>query len=125
MREPLHPVDLYAGEKLREIRKLRGLSAAKLGQLLPKPITFQQIQKYEKGINRMSLSRIYDFAEVLQVSIQHFIPESAFEDGAVPVITRQECDMINCMRVLPDQCRNSIGALLKELRKIRGISLSE
>ncbi len=120
MKKAPHPVDLYAGQKLREARQSRGLSAAKLGQLLSQPITFQQIQKYEKGINRMSLSRIYEFAEALQVPIPHFIPDLSIESEDKPIISRQEYNLIHCIRQLPSPCRNSMIALIKELRKDHG-----
>ena len=50
------PVDVHVGERLRLARTLRGFSQSKLGQL--EDISFQQIQKYERGLNRISASRL-------------------------------------------------------------------
>lgn len=66
-------VDIHIGRRIRLRRNLLGWSQEELGQFLG--LTFQQIQKYEKGINRVSGSRLYDFAAVLGVSVGFF-----FED---------------------------------------------
>lgn len=66
-----HPVDLKLGKKLREIRTSRGMSQAELGKQLG--ITFQQIQKYETGKNRISVSRLFDIAGVFDLPIQWFL----------------------------------------------------
>lgn len=125
MKEAPHPVDLYAGQRLRELRQSRGLSQADLGQRLSRPITFQQIQKYERGVNRMALSRIYEFAEALQVPVNQFIPEADFADDYIPTMTKQEYEVINRLRNAPSKLRNSIIALLKTIGKDDGMPLSE
>ena len=61
-----HPVDIYVGKKLREIRIMRGLSQEELGSACG--VTFQQIQKYERAQNRISASRMYEFGKVLNTS---------------------------------------------------------
>ena len=66
-------VDLHVGSRLRMRRQLVGMSQEKLGELLG--ITFQQVQKYEKGANRISASRLYFAAKILAVPVQFF-----FED---------------------------------------------
>jgi len=65
-----HPVDILAGARLRTRRKEIGISQAALG--LSSGITFQQIQKYENGANRISLSRLSEFAIMLKVPISYF-----------------------------------------------------
>ena len=65
-----NPVDIYVGEKLKERRKLLGLSQTELADMLA--LSFQQIQKYEKGKNRISASRLVDLSNVLEVSISYF-----------------------------------------------------
>ena len=65
-----NPIDISVGSKLREKRRGAGMSQDQLAQRVG--LTFQQIQKYEKGANRISCSKIYQFAEVLNVPVSHF-----------------------------------------------------
>ncbi len=65
-----HPVDLYVGSRVRMRRLMMGLSQNELGEALG--ITFQQIQKYEKGANRIGASRLFDISNILKVNVQYF-----------------------------------------------------
>ena len=65
------PVDSHVGERLRLARTLRGLSQSKLGEL--ESLSFQQIQKYERGVNRISASRLAHFAYHLNFPIEFFL----------------------------------------------------
>lgn len=65
-----HPVDEFVGRKLRERRTLMGMSQENLASRVG--ITFQQVQKYERGANRMSASRLFEFAQILGVPVGHF-----------------------------------------------------
>jgi transcriptional regulator with XRE-family HTH domain len=67
-----HPVDILVGAKLREIRSIHGLSQVDLAKYCN--ITFQQVQKYESGANRISASRMYEFATIFKVSPAVFFP---------------------------------------------------
>lgn len=68
-----HPIDIHVGERVRARRLLTGLSqdafASKLG------ITFQQVQKYEKGANRISASRLYRISKILNVPVAYFFDD--------------------------------------------------
>ena len=68
-----HPVDIHVGARLRQRRNLVGLSQTKLSESVG--LTFQQIQKYERGTNRISSSRLYEFAKVLAVPVSYFFDE--------------------------------------------------
>jgi transcriptional regulator with XRE-family HTH domain len=70
-----NPIDSHIGQKLKEIRMLMRLSQEQVGELIG--VSFQQIQKYEMGTNRISASRLYEFAQVFQK------PISIFFDGYV------------------------------------------
>jgi transcriptional regulator with XRE-family HTH domain len=72
---------------------LLGMSQERLGELLG--LTFQQIQKYEKGSNRIGASRLFDIAKVLDVSIQYF-----FEgyEGAASVLNAESCTITNILQ---------------------------
>lgn len=69
-RKPPNPIDIYVGNRVRLRRVLVGLSQEKLGDGLE--LTFQQVQKYEKGTNRISASRLYKIAQILEVPVQFF-----------------------------------------------------
>jgi transcriptional regulator with XRE-family HTH domain len=69
-----NPIDVHVGSRVRFRRMLLGMSQEKLGDKLG--LTFQQIQKYEKGINRIGASRLFDLAQVLGVSVQFFYEEA-------------------------------------------------
>ncbi len=64
------PVDIYVGQKLKVARRFLGLSQEQLAKV--SGVTFQQVQKYEKGVNRISASRLYSFAKALNVEIGFF-----------------------------------------------------
>lgn len=68
-----NPVDIHVGSRVRLRRTMLGMSQEKLGEQLG--ITFQQIQKYEKGSNRIGASRLQRISEVLNVPVSFF-----FED---------------------------------------------
>jgi transcriptional regulator with XRE-family HTH domain len=64
------PLDRIVGQRLRAARQLRKLSQERLGEMLG--VSFQQIQKYEKGTNRIGASRLHQIARVLGVPIEFF-----------------------------------------------------
>ena len=72
-----NPIDKHVGSRVRMRRKMLGMSQTKLGDALG--LTFQQVQKYEKGTNRISASRLQQLAHILQV------PVTFFFEGAPPV----------------------------------------
>lgn len=68
-----NPIDAHVGSRVRLRRMLLGMSQEKLGELLG--LTFQQVQKYEKGVNRIGASRLFDLSHVLGVTVQFFYDE--------------------------------------------------
>jgi len=68
-----NPIDIHVGARLRQRRTLLGMSQGKLGDMIG--LTFQQIQKYERGANRIGASRLYDLSRILDVSIAYFFEE--------------------------------------------------
>lgn len=69
-----NPVDLHVGSRVRFRRMLIGMSQEKLGESLG--LTFQQIQKYEKGVNRIGASRLYELGKALGVSVAFFYEDA-------------------------------------------------
>lgn len=65
-----HPVDIHIGNRVRTIRIRRGLTQTALAQMID--LTFQEIQKYERGANRVSGSRLYEMAGALDVPVTAF-----------------------------------------------------
>ncbi len=61
------PVDIHVGARIRLRRTLLGMSQEKLGKRIG--LTFQQIQKYERGANRVGASRLYQLGKVLNVPV--------------------------------------------------------
>lgn len=77
--------DLHVGLKVRKARKAMGMSQTELGNQLG--VSFQQIQKYEKGSNRIGSGRLWEISRVLQVPIDYFfdgIDENVSSENAVP-----------------------------------------
>src|SRR6188472_1002835 len=76
-----NPMDVHVGARVRLRRMLLGMSQEKLGEKLG--LTFQQVQKYEKGINRIGASRLYDLAQVLGVPVQFFYEDAPIGESRV------------------------------------------
>ena len=68
-----HSVDVHVGAKIRLRRKMLGVSQTELADAVG--LTFQQIQKYERGTNRVSASKLFDFARKLDVPISYFFDD--------------------------------------------------
>ncbi len=85
-----NPIDIQVGNRVRIRRMLIGMSQERLGDLLG--LTFQQVQKYEKGVNRIGAGRLFEVARILNVPVDFFyeglnaITEGGLGDGAPPVM---------------------------------------
>ncbi len=80
-----NPIDAHVGGRVRLRRMLLGISQEKLGEQLG--LTFQQIQKYEKGVNRIGASRLFDLSKVLNVPIQFFYDDAPAAENGVAAHT--------------------------------------
>ncbi len=67
------PIDIHVGSRVRLRRTLLGMSQERLGDALG--LTFQQVQKYERGVNRVGASRLFDISRVLDVPISYFFDD--------------------------------------------------
>lgn len=113
--ESPHPTDVHVGNQLRLRRKVLGLSQDALGRQVG--VTFQQIQKYERGTNRTSASRLWEFAQALNVSEDYFF-EALLDDE--PSIDRQDIgnskeiqQLINAYYAIPEgKVRDKMRQLL-------------
>ncbi len=74
-----NPIDIHVGSRIRLRRNILGMSQEKLGESLG--ITFQQIQKYEKGTNRVGASRLQAIAGILQVPVAFFFEDAPGQES--------------------------------------------
>ena len=74
-----NPIDKHVGSRLRMRRMMLGMSQTNLGDALG--ITFQQVQKYEKGTNRISASRLQHISHILQVPVPFFFEGAPHQPG--------------------------------------------
>jgi transcriptional regulator with XRE-family HTH domain len=77
-----NPIDKHVGSRVRMRRMMLGMSQEKLGDALG--LTFQQVQKYEKGTNRIGASRLQQIAHILQVPVSFFFEGAPSAGGAAP-----------------------------------------
>jgi transcriptional regulator with XRE-family HTH domain len=89
-----NPIDVHVGARIRLRRTLLGISQTTLAEAVG--LTFQQVQKYEKGANRVSSSRLVDMANALDVDIPYFFQEMSAEVG------QQTPSMLMDMKKLPE-----------------------
>ncbi len=88
-----NPIDVHVGNRVRLQRMLIGISQEKLGERLG--LTFQQVQKYEKGINRIGASRLFELSRVLGVPVQFFYedaPVGGSQQSATPGFAERSSD---------------------------------
>lgn len=72
-------MDVHVGKRLKIRRSLLGLSQEKLAEAIG--LTFQQVQKYERGVNRISAGRLYQFSKILNVPITYFYEQVQNDNG--------------------------------------------
>lgn len=94
-----NPIDVHVGARVRLRRLSLGLSQEKLGEQLG--LTFQQVQKYERGANRIGASRLYAIAQILDAPVSHFFegladaPTEAPEDSIETMLRSPEAIELN------------------------------
>jgi len=106
-----NPIDVHVGKRLRLRRTLLGMSQERLGELLG--LTFQQVQKYERGVNRIGSSRLYELGQILDVPVSFFFDDMVGTrlpsrvHGALPGLAEESANFQ----------RNLDGTLLLERRE--------
>ncbi len=127
-----NPVDIHVGSRIRLRRTLLGMSQEKLGKAIS--LTFQQVQKYERGTNRVGSSRLYQLAKVLNVPVSFFFddmtPEVAggppgfrddktdFDDN--PLTKRETLELVRAYhRISSAAVRKRVFELVKAMAKPR------
>ena len=111
-------VDNYVGGRIKERRVELGLSQTAVAVQLG--LTFQQVQKYERGYNRVSASRLYDLSKILNVDIEYFF--EGFRDDDIPETPeawgQDVWELINAFNSMPEKVRISLKRLLKSVPPI-------
>jgi len=133
-----NPIDIHVGNKLRLRRTLLGLSQERLGDEVG--LTFQQIQKYERGANRVGASRLYQFSRILDVPVAFFFEDMPNEirshEGQMdwglsdekqdelapdPMARRETLELVRAyFRIADPKVRNCLFDLTKALAKGQG-----
>jgi transcriptional regulator with XRE-family HTH domain len=116
-----HPVDVHVGKRIRHRRWMNGTTQQQLAERVG--IKFQQIQKYETGMNRVSASRLWDIAAALGVPISFFFEglESATASESVPdmpgdiLSDREALELLRSYYAIPEHQRRRLFDLARVL----------
>lgn len=136
-----NPIDVHVGRRLRLRRTLLGMSQERLGELLG--LTFQQVQKYERGVNRIGSSRLFELGQILDVPVSFFFDDmpdtgtspaaghhasglaeerAAFEHDAAPDLPldrRETLELVRAYYRIPDPAvRKRLFELAKALANL-------
>jgi transcriptional regulator with XRE-family HTH domain len=113
-------VDVHVGKRLRVRRSLLSLSQEKLAEAIG--LTFQQVQKYERGMNRISAGRLYQFSKILNVPVGYFFIGLNKVDDQAPIDTQtddlhtpENLRIISLYHQVPEHQRRSAFLVLKSL----------
>lgn len=112
-------VDKFIGGKIYSLRLAKGLSRQQLSKVIG--VTHQQLQKYEKGTNRISVGRLVLIAKALSKDVSYFY-EGLEANDKEPVMTQHQRMCIevsrNFMKILSSEHQNAVNTLVKSLSKI-------
>ena len=114
-----HPVDVHVGQRVRQLRWVTGLTQQQLGDRVG--IKFQQIQKYETGVNRVSASRLWDIAVAMDVQVAFFFEGmegehvDAGEDRGDIANHKESLDLIRTYYAIPETERGRLFDLARVL----------
>ena len=109
-----HPVDIHVGQRLKQLRILRGMTQTDVADGLN--ISFQQVQKYELGRNRISASKLFELSHILKVAPAYFF--DGLENGvSEPQMLDDEATKIASMltRIKDDRLRGQIRSFITEI----------
>ena len=127
-----NPIDVHVGKRVRLRRTLLGMSQDKLGKAIN--LTFQQVQKYERGTNRIGSSRLYQLSQVLDIPVSYFFDDlpaeisghkapgladikvAGFEGD--PLIKRETLELVRAYyRITDPSVRKRVFELVKAVAK--------
>lgn len=113
-----HPVDVHVGKRIRQRRWLIGMTQQQLADAVG--IKFQQIQKYETGMNRVSASRLWDVARTLGVTIDFFFEGLEGEAALAATVedalgSKEAMDLVRAFHSIPEAQRRRLLDLARVL----------
>ena len=115
-----HPVDVHVGKRVRHRRWMVGMTQQQLAERVG--IKFQQIQKYETGMNRISASRLWDISEALGVPVSFFFeglgeetPESANTMPGDILADKEALELVRSYYAIPETQRRRLFELARVL----------
>ncbi len=108
-----HEIDVKMGNKIKIYRNLKGMSQELLGNKIG--ITFQQVQKYESGFNRMSLSRFCQICDILEVPPSFFFEEYPFKN--FPTLSWEDSAFLKILSGIDKDAKKVLLHLCKLLSK--------
>ena len=119
-----HPVDVHVGKRVRHRRWMIGMTQQQLAERVG--IKFQQIQKYETGMNRISASRLWDIADALEVPVAFFFEglegeEQAESTEAMPrdiMADREAMELVRSYYAIPENQRRRLFELARVLSDV-------
>lgn len=126
-----NPIDLYVGSRIRLRRVIVGITQGALADYVG--LTFQQIQKYERGANRVGASRLYDIARALDVTVNYFfeeMPDRIAQSSPAQVTPNTESQVVELAKRELFETVKAVNAITPRQRAIvrdiiRGFNLAE
>jgi transcriptional regulator with XRE-family HTH domain len=122
MTNTANQIDIEIGRNLKRARHAQGLSQTNIGNMIG--VTFQQVQKYETGVNRIAASRLVEIAQALKVDIKELLP--SFSKPQVlhdPTLTKQSKRLIQLFHSIPAAgMRATILRLVQDIASKAGSS---
>lgn len=130
-------IENHVAGRIRLRRGLLGMSQSDLARTLG--ITFQQVQKYERGSNRVSVGKLYRLAEILDVPLTFFFdgldapgvgrpPEATGAEGEhmpSPILSRRELDLLRAWKTAPSEVSDAVSSLLRAVSPNAGYAEDE
>ncbi len=120
-----HPVDIHVGKRIKEIRTVRSLTQSNVAEQLG--ISFQQLQKYETGANRVSASRMFELSKLLEVSPSFFFEGLEGESyESMPAMDMETARIAAILSNITNQkLKRRIHTLISEIARSDSPSASE
>ena len=110
-------LDVFAGRRLRDARLEARMTQEELGRQLG--LTFQAVQKYESGENRLSVGRLVAAAKILQKAISYFVPEDDGRADGAAALTSEEAELVGSFRrIKRGDARDSLLTLARQFTDI-------
>lgn len=120
MTNTANQIDIEIGRNLKRARHALGLSQTNLGNMIG--VTFQQVQKYETGVNRIAASRLVEIAHVLEVDVKELLPSITQPQTRMnPTLTKQSTQLMQMFHSIPvPALRNTIFRLVQVIASRAG-----